>query len=308
MNAPRADAEGHIQFSATTPSARSAVERRGSGPPGPAPPLPAGGVLVAGDTTLDKPCARRADLAPSRRPGGHESVVSGVGPATAARSDGGWLLPADCRARHPAGDGKAGNGHPRGAATLGARAGGPSPGASCSTRGAPAPATSGRRAGRGGPPRRGWGRAARCARTGATCCRRRRAGRSAPEARRCGRRGTAGRGCSGSTPRTARRGTGRPATPARASRPGAGWRRGRVRWEPPTGVRSSTPGSGSAGRGRPARNSTTSGWRSGPSARLERHPRTASASRAEAERGVTRAAVRRHPEGRRTAPPQTATA
>lgn len=137
MNAPRADAEDYIQFLLATPSACSAVEAARVQPASPsapahdaftrlltrlepdpatlwaevAPLLPADGVLIVDDTTLDKPYARRMDLVTSHWSGKHKAVVSGINLVTAVWSDGGRLLPIDYRVYHPGGDAKTKNDH-----------------------------------------------------------------------------------------------------------------------------------------------------------------------------------------------------
>jgi len=137
MNPPRASAEGYIQFLIATPSACSAVEAARVHPRDPgapahdaftrlltrlepdpaalwaevAPLLPADGVLIVDDTTLDKPYARRMDLVTSHWSGKHKAVVRGINLVTAVWYDGGRLLPVDYRVYHPAGDAKTKNDH-----------------------------------------------------------------------------------------------------------------------------------------------------------------------------------------------------
>lgn len=137
MNPPRAAAEDYIQFLLATPSACSAVEAARVHPATPdapahdaftrlltrlepdpaalwaevAPLLPADGVLIVDDTTLDKPYARRMDLVTSHWSGKHRAVVSGINLVTAVWPDGGRLLPVDYRVYHPEADGKTKNDH-----------------------------------------------------------------------------------------------------------------------------------------------------------------------------------------------------
>ena len=137
MNPPRASDEDYIQFLIATPAACSAVEAARVQPRGPAAPahdaftrlltrlepdpealwaevaplLPADGVLILDDTTLDTPYARRMDLVTSHWSGKHKAVVRGINLITAVWSDGGRLLPVDYRVYHPAGDAKTKNDH-----------------------------------------------------------------------------------------------------------------------------------------------------------------------------------------------------
>ena len=137
MNAPRVSDEDYIQFLIATPSACSAVEAARCQPHAPAAPshdaftrlltrlepdpdalwaevsplLPADGVLIVDDATLDKPYARRIDLVTPHWSGKHKAVVRGINLVTAVWYDGGRLLPVDYRVCHPAGDGRTKNGH-----------------------------------------------------------------------------------------------------------------------------------------------------------------------------------------------------
>ncbi len=137
MNAPRVSDEDYIQFLIATPSACSAVEAARVQPHDPAAPahdaftrlltrlepdpaalwaevsplLPADGVLVVDDTTLDKPYARRMDLVTPHWSGKHKAVVRGINLVTAVWYDGGRLLPVDYRVYHPEADNKTKNDH-----------------------------------------------------------------------------------------------------------------------------------------------------------------------------------------------------
>ena len=127
MNAPRASAEDYIQYLIASPSACSAVDAAKAQPNTPAAPahdaftrlltrlepdadtlwaevaplLPADGVLVIDDTTLDKPYARTIDLVRRHWSGKHKAVVRGINLVTAVWSDGGRILPVDYRVYHP---------------------------------------------------------------------------------------------------------------------------------------------------------------------------------------------------------------
>ena len=139
MNPPRVEAEGYIQFLIATPSACPAAEAARCQPRSPeapahdaftrlltrlepdpaalwaeaAPLLPADGVLVVDDTTLDKPYARRMDLVTPHWSGKHKAVVRGINLVTAVWYDGGRLLPVDYRVYHPGADGMTENDHSR---------------------------------------------------------------------------------------------------------------------------------------------------------------------------------------------------
>lgn len=166
MNPPRVTDEDYIQFLIATPAACSAVEAARCQPRAPggpahdafsrlltrlepdaqtlwaevAPLLPADGVLIVDDTTLDKPYARRMDLVTPHWSGKHKAVVRGINLVTAVWYDGGRLLPVDYRVYHPAGDGKTKNDHFADMLRA-AHARGLCPGACCSTGGMPPWAT-----------------------------------------------------------------------------------------------------------------------------------------------------------------------
>ena len=127
MNAPRASAEDYIQYLIASPSACSAVDAAKAQPRTPdapahdaftrlltrlepdadtlwtevAPLVPADGVLVIDDTTLDKPYARNIDLVSRHGSGKHKAVVRGINLVTAVWYDGGRFLPVDYRVDHP---------------------------------------------------------------------------------------------------------------------------------------------------------------------------------------------------------------
>ena len=63
------------------------------------------GLLVADDSTLDKPHAKHMALVHKHWSGKHHQVVSGINLLTLLWSDGGAKLPIDCRLSHPALDG-----------------------------------------------------------------------------------------------------------------------------------------------------------------------------------------------------------
>ena len=69
------------------------------------------GLLVADDSTLDKPHAKHMALVHRHWSGKHKRVVDGISLLTLLWSDGGAKLPVDCRLSHPAGDGVDKNRH-----------------------------------------------------------------------------------------------------------------------------------------------------------------------------------------------------
>ena len=71
------------------------------------------GLLVADDTTLDKPHARHMALVHKHWSGKHKRSVYGINLLTLLWSDGGARLPIDCRLSNPAGDGVDKNQHLR---------------------------------------------------------------------------------------------------------------------------------------------------------------------------------------------------
>jgi putative transposase len=144
MNPPRCTPEDYIQFLLATPKACSATEaarvqpeRSPDRPPTPAhdaftrlphriEPDPAAlwdgvrpladrsaGVLVADDTTLDKPHARHIQLVTRHWSGKHYRVVGGINLLTLVWTDGDRMYPTDYRVYHKAADGKTENDHLR---------------------------------------------------------------------------------------------------------------------------------------------------------------------------------------------------
>jgi hypothetical protein len=140
MNPPRATPEDSIQFLLATPRACSATEAARVQPPGPRVPAhdaftcllhrlepdPAQlwrevgplvhrgqGVLVADDTTLDKPHARHNQMVTRHWSGKHRGVVDGINLLTLVWTDGDRLYPTDYRLYHKAADGKTKNDHLR---------------------------------------------------------------------------------------------------------------------------------------------------------------------------------------------------
>jgi hypothetical protein len=59
-------------------------------------------VPVPDDAALDKPHAKRIDLAGRHRPGKHKRAARRTGLASLARADGGRFIPYDYRAYHDA--------------------------------------------------------------------------------------------------------------------------------------------------------------------------------------------------------------
>jgi putative transposase len=129
MNAPRVTAEEYIQFLIGTPKVASATEAARVHPPRPRPPAhdafsrllarlepdadtlwrevrphvtPAGGVLVADDTVLDKPYAGKMGLVGPFWSGKHQRVLRGINLATLAWTDGDAVYPTDYRLVDPA--------------------------------------------------------------------------------------------------------------------------------------------------------------------------------------------------------------
>ena len=140
MNPPRVSDEDYIPFLLATPKACSATEAARVPPPAPKAPAqdaftrllhrlepdpaelwrevgplvrPGGGVLVADDTTRDKPHARPIRLVTRHWPGTHYRVAGGINPPTRVWTDGDRLYPTDYRVYHKAGDGKTKNDHRR---------------------------------------------------------------------------------------------------------------------------------------------------------------------------------------------------
>lgn len=71
------------------------------------------GLLVADDSTLDKPHARHMELVQAHWSGKHHRVVHGINLITLLWTDGGAKLPVDCRLSNKAGDGLDKNQHLR---------------------------------------------------------------------------------------------------------------------------------------------------------------------------------------------------
>lgn len=69
------------------------------------------GLLVADDSTLDKPYAKHMDLVHLHWSGKHHRVVRGINLITLLWTDGGAKLPVDCRLSHKPGDGLDKNQH-----------------------------------------------------------------------------------------------------------------------------------------------------------------------------------------------------
>jgi putative transposase len=140
MNPPRATPEDYIQFLLATPKASTATEAARVQPAGPTAPAhdaftrllhrlepdPAelwravaplvhrgGGVLVADDTTLDKPHAKHIQLVTRHWSGKHRGVVDGINLLTLVWADGDRLYPTDYRVYHKTADGKTKNDHLR---------------------------------------------------------------------------------------------------------------------------------------------------------------------------------------------------
>jgi hypothetical protein len=138
MNAPRANAEGYVQFLIGSPQVVSATEAARVQPDRPAAPAhdaftrllhrlepdpqalwdevrplidPATGVLVVDDSTLDKPRAKHMGLVGHHWSGNHHRVVRGINLITLLWADGDRLYPCDYRLYHKAGDGKTKNDH-----------------------------------------------------------------------------------------------------------------------------------------------------------------------------------------------------
>ena len=129
MNAPRATADGYIDFLLATPKVASAVEAARVQPDRPRPPAHdafsrrlarlepdpdalwdevrplvtrAGGTLVVDDTVLDKPFARTMGLVGHHWSGRHRAVVRGINLVTLAWTDGDAVYPTDDRRVDPA--------------------------------------------------------------------------------------------------------------------------------------------------------------------------------------------------------------
>ena len=138
MNAPRATAEGSIQFLIGSPTVVSGTEAARSQPRRPKAPAhdaftrlphrlepdpaarwdevrplldPTAGVLVIDDSTPDKPRAKRIALVSHHWSGNHRAVVNGINLVTLPWSDGDRLSPTDYRVYHKATDGKTKNDH-----------------------------------------------------------------------------------------------------------------------------------------------------------------------------------------------------
>ena len=138
MNPPRVTAEDYTQSLLATPKASTCTEAARVQPGGPAPPAhdaftrlrhrlepepaalwaevaplldPATGVRVVGDTTLDKPHARKIDLVTRHWSGKHRAVVGGINLITVVWADGDRVYPTDYRVYQKAADGKTKNDH-----------------------------------------------------------------------------------------------------------------------------------------------------------------------------------------------------
>jgi len=140
MNAPRCTPEDDIQFLLATPKVCSATEAARVPPDSPDKPahdaftrLPhrlepdpetlwgevrplvdrSAGVLVADDTTLDKPHARHITLVTRHWSGKHYRVVDGINLLTLVWTDGDRMYPTDYRVYQKVADGKTKNDHLR---------------------------------------------------------------------------------------------------------------------------------------------------------------------------------------------------
>jgi hypothetical protein len=140
MNPPRCTAEDYIQFLLATPKVCTATEAARVQPHRPDAPAhdaftrllnrlepdPAAlwvevgplvrrsdGVLVADDTTLDKPHSHHIQLVTRHWSGKHYQVVSGINLITLVWTDGDRMYPTDYRVYHKTNDGKTKNDHLR---------------------------------------------------------------------------------------------------------------------------------------------------------------------------------------------------
>jgi hypothetical protein len=140
MNPPRCTAEDYIQFLLATPKVCSATEAARVQPDSPDKPAHdaftrllhrlepdpetlwgevrplvdrSAGVLVADDSTLDKPHAHHIQLVTRHWSGKHRGVVDGINLLSLVWTDGDRLLPTDYRVYHKSADGKTKNDHLR---------------------------------------------------------------------------------------------------------------------------------------------------------------------------------------------------